>query len=101
MVARKELYGTVSLMMLLTFLAGCHYLKGLEFSWQSCKLDEFDPQEPPREAILSTTWVSEKIFIVEGYLKANCLATIKGDYEVSGDDLVLLYRVELSGPPAL
>ena len=98
MVKQGLLHRTIKMMMLLTILAGCSSRTNLEFSSWACDLDEFSPYEPPREAILSSTWESESVLLVEGYVKANCAASIRGDYRVSGDDLVLYYRARL---PAL
>jgi hypothetical protein len=67
----------------------------LNFFTEPCTLD-LDPYQPPREGILSSTWMSENTLVIEGYVKEACDgATFTGEYSVTEDRLILTYKVNI------
>jgi hypothetical protein len=88
--------GMVLAIILLT--SGCKPAPTLTFSTGECNAN-IDPYTQPSAGILNQTWVSSDTLLVEGYVKTYCGgATIMGDYQVSGDDLILKYTIEAKGP---
>ena len=70
----------------------------LEFSIGQCN-SNIDPYSPPIEKILSQEWLDDGTLLVEAYLKTYCAgAKISGDYELKDINLILKYKVTISGP---
>ena len=89
--------------MILLFLTGCGLFSPVDLSFETCDCStedcglDLDPYSAPYEGVLESTWTSEDTLVVEGYAKANCCASINGDYRLEGNELVLTYRASL-GP---
>ncbi|MCJ7531394.1 MAG: hypothetical protein MUO64_10240 [Anaerolineales bacterium] len=70
----------------------------MTFSTGECNAN-IDPYTQPSAGILNQTWVSSNALLVEGFVKTFWGgATIKGDNQASGDDLILKYTIEAKGP---
>jgi hypothetical protein len=70
----------------------------LTFSTGECNsnIDLYTQSSP---GILNHNWVSSDTLLVEGFVKTFCGgATVKGDYQASGDDLILKYTIEAKEP---
>ena len=70
----------------------------LEFSTGQCD-SSVDPYSQPDAEVISQKWLNEGTLLVEGYLKTFCDgAEIRGSHEVKGNNLILKYKIEISGP---
>lgn len=88
--------GIVLAIVLLVY--GCRPAPTLIFSTGECNAN-IDPYTQPTAGILNQSRVSSDALLVEGFVKIFCGgATIKGDYQVSGDDLILKYTIYAKGP---
>ena len=57
-----------------------------------------DPYELSQEGVIQSTWVTSETLKIEAYVKEVCDgSTITGDYQLNGNDLILLYKVQV-GP---
>jgi len=66
----------------------------LEFSAGSCD-NSMDGYSEPFSGILSQTWDSNGVLVVEGYVKTLCTGiAVKGSYQKNGNNLTLKYKLE-------
>jgi hypothetical protein len=83
---------------ILLLVTGCKPAPTLTFSTGECNAN-IDPYTQPSAGILNHNWVSSDTLLIEGFVKTFCGgATIMGDYQVSGNDLILKYTIDAKGP---
>ncbi len=79
-------------------VVGCSTRPGLAFSVEGCT-SAVNAYTAPSEGILNSSWASQDVLVVEGYLKTFCSgAIISGDYRSAEDNLFLTYSVTTIGP---
>lgn len=89
---------TAIILAIVLLVIGCKPRPTLTFSTGECNAN-IDPYTQPSAGILNQTWVSSDTLLIEGFVKTFCGgATIKGDYLVSGDGLILKYTIDAKGP---
>ncbi len=99
---KKVKAAIVVLFLLVTTSYGQNISKiDFKFSTFACDKDisELDVYSPPQAGVLKVNWIEADKLIVECFVKTYCAgATIKGDYEMKDNSLVLKYKIETNGP---